>query len=100
VFDQETIFVGSMNFDPRSVRINTEVGVFLKGKVAAGKLKVSMEEKLRDYVFTLSLDEGGDIVWTYDGQSGTEVFHSEPEATFLEKLIAGITEYLPVKSQL
>ena len=100
VFDRDTVFVGSMNFDPRSIRLNTEVGAFLSGTEVAQALVQSLDEKIADYTYAVGLDESGDLIWTWSGKGAPEVLHSEPGASFLDKLVAKITQYLPVHGQL
>jgi len=39
VIDNETLFVGTFNFDPRSANLNTEVGVLLRNPVLAGMVE-------------------------------------------------------------
>jgi len=77
IFDRRTLFVGSMNLDPRSVFTNTEIGVV----VVHDKLAASMVEKLDgllpDAGFRLELkpaagpDSAPEIEWvtTEDGQT-------------------------------
>lgn len=36
VIDRTTVFVGSLNLDPRSLRVNTEVGVLVRSEALAG----------------------------------------------------------------
>ncbi len=38
VIDRRTVFVGSLNLDPRSVRVNTEVGVLVLSEALAGEV--------------------------------------------------------------
>ena len=38
--DRETIFVGSLNFDPRSIRINSEMGLFIDSAQAGAEFAV------------------------------------------------------------
>ncbi len=36
VIDRQTVFVGSLNLDPRSVKVNTEVGLLVRSEALAG----------------------------------------------------------------
>ncbi|MEI7446211.1 MAG: phospholipase D-like domain-containing protein, partial [Burkholderiales bacterium] len=38
VIDRHTVFVGSLNLDPRSVRVNTEVGVLVRSEALASDI--------------------------------------------------------------
>jgi len=44
VFDDDTVFIGSLNLDPRSLYLNTELGVVLKSESLATELKNSFGE--------------------------------------------------------
>lgn len=38
IIDRRTVFVGSLNLDPRSVRVNTEVGVLVRSELRVGRV--------------------------------------------------------------
>lgn len=99
-FDRQRMFAGSYNFDPRSVEINTEIGLFLNAPEVAEGFTREIEEDLHDYTFAVTLDSDDNLVWTYTGQGQHEVFTSEPGATLWERFQAGVTRILPIKGQL
>ena len=99
VFDRETIFVGSMNFDPRSIRINTEVGVFLSETDVVDDLMVSLEDRLKEYTYQVGVDDSGNLTWTWSGTGGVSVLNAEPGASFLDKFVAKIAQFLPIHGQ-
>ena len=47
VIDDETIFIGTFNLDPRSANLNTEVGVLIKSEELARQLTYNIERDLR-----------------------------------------------------
>lgn len=47
VIDDETIFIGTFNLDPRSANLNTEVGVLIENKELARQLSESIERDIR-----------------------------------------------------
>ncbi len=90
-------FVGSFNFDPRSVSLNTEMGLlFEHAELARGMQAVFAEEiaEKRSYKLVLS----GDAVRWQDG--GGRLLDSEPDASLRRRLVAGMISLLPVESQL
>lgn len=93
-------FVGSMNFDPRSASLNTEMGVVFADAALAGELATMFEEETAPSVsYQLSL-EGARLVWR-DRTNGTErLLRREPDASLLRRVIAGIIRILPIESQL
>ncbi|MGR3662623.1 MAG: phospholipase D-like domain-containing protein [Paracoccaceae bacterium] len=100
-FDNATAFVGSMNFDPRSIEINTEVGIFISASTFADELVQSINKNLNYYTFAVSLDENDDLIWTYVGDgTAPEIFTSEPGAGILDLIVAKVASVLPVRGQM
>ena len=47
VIDSETLFVGTFNLDPRSVNLNTEIGVIIKNEKIARQVEVNIEKDMQ-----------------------------------------------------
>ncbi|WVM93241.1 phospholipase D-like domain-containing protein [Halopseudomonas pachastrellae] len=60
VFDRKSAFVGSVNLDPRSIKLNTEVGVLIENEELAQEM-VDLFQRWtsEDYAFELSLTSRG-----------------------------------------
>jgi cardiolipin synthase C len=80
VVDGEHVFIGSMNFDPRSDQHNTEMGLFIQSpQLAQQMLKlVDVIRQQGAYRVTLAAN-GKDLVWTTTGPGGREEVVDEPE---------------------
>jgi cardiolipin synthase C len=80
VVDGERVFIGSMNFDPRSDQHNTEMGLFIQSpQLAQQMLKlVDVIRQQGAYRVTLAAN-GKDLVWTTTGPGGREEVVDEPE---------------------
>lgn len=61
--DRRYLFVGSFNFDPRSVNINTEMGIALDSPSLAAPAVDRLFQALPAHAYRLRLDAGGDIAW-------------------------------------
>ncbi|MDQ0319884.1 putative cardiolipin synthase [Pararhizobium capsulatum DSM 1112] len=98
--DGETGFVGSMNFDPRSASLNTEMGMLFTHPALVEGVNALFAEETRDInSFRLQLS-GSRIEW-YDREDGEpRRLKREPEAGFLRRLIASVIRILPIESQL
>ena len=46
VFDRQSVWIGSFNLDPRSIGINTEVGVMIDSPEIATKVAAFMENAM------------------------------------------------------
>ena len=102
-FDGEIMFVGSFNFDQRSLYINNEIGLVFHDPEIAGAAARHFEDKVNEVAFRVEFSrEGGreNMHWV-GGQGGPDVvMEEEPYATTGQKLIVGILKWLPIDSQL
>ncbi len=98
--DGKTAFVGSLNFDPRSASLNTEMGMlFTHPDLVEGVNAVFVEETRDINSFRLRLS-GNRIEW-FDREDGQpRRLRREPEAGLLRRVTAGIIRILPIESQL
>ena len=98
VIDGRTLFVGSMNFDPRSINLNTELGFIIESPEMAQALSKSFEEVLPYRSYRVELDKNGDLVWIQLNEDGTErFFTSEPNASIWRRAGVGVLSILPIE---
>ncbi|WP_149738154.1 phospholipase D family protein [Rhizobium sp. RU20A] len=99
--DGERGFVGSVNFDPRSVSLNTETGVLFSHRALVAEVDGIIDiEMAPDSAFALSLHRGL-IRWRDAGEGGRpRTLYREPEAGRIRRLTAAVIRFLPVESQL
>jgi putative cardiolipin synthase len=72
VVDRERVYVGSMNFDPRSAGINTEMGVVIESRGLAEALARLIErDMLPANSWRVELDDGGGLRWVNDRETAT-----------------------------
>ena len=101
VFDEEAIFVGSFNLDPRSSNINTEAGLYVESPELAMLLKAFMDEGVQPRnAYRLSLDAHGNLEWITSDGEGEIRYKKDPLSTFSERFKAGFYSLLPFESQL
>jgi cardiolipin synthase C len=104
VFDRSSIFIGSMNLDPRSVTLNTEVGVYCESPEAAAQVADTLEPKLDQIAWRLEErpDANGKtrIVWIDTRSDGTTVELAEPGVSTMEHIGIWFLGLLPIESQL
>ena len=95
-FDRRTGFVGSYNLDPRSSRLNTEMGVVFECPPLAKRLPEESERDLAHTAYRVELD-GRRLVWvTHEGD--TEVrYTSEPKASLRKRIKVGVLSCLPIE---
>src|SRR5271165_7154926 len=86
VIDERTVFIGSLNVDPRSARLNSELGLVIKSPDIARQVQSLLDDLSAEGSYKLSLDEKGHIVWS-SGEPGAEKFwHQEPETTLMQRV--------------
>ncbi|MBX3622466.1 MAG: phospholipase D family protein [Rhizobacter sp.] len=85
VVDGRDALVGSMNMDPRSQRLNTELGIQVRSPAIAQQLDELVDEICAGSTWRLSLAGDGSLRWTSTGPDAT-VLADEPEAGFWRKL--------------
>jgi putative cardiolipin synthase len=80
IFDRRQLFVGSLNLDPRSIYLNTELGIVVDSPELAGKVAAGFEELIApQYCYRVML-ESSELVWVSE-EGGQQVRSTrEPEA--------------------
>jgi phosphatidylserine/phosphatidylglycerophosphate/cardiolipin synthase-like enzyme len=86
VIDGQSALVGSMNMDPRSQRLNTEVGVVVRSPVIARQLDQLFDEVSQGSTWRVSLADDGSLRWTRTGPEPAVEARDEPEAGFWRRL--------------
>ncbi|MGR5484591.1 phospholipase D-like domain-containing protein [Vibrio alfacsensis] len=97
LIDEHTLFVGSMNWDPRSAELNTEMAVVIEQPEYVQESLHQLPQQLRANAYQIILRDG-DIAWL-DVTTG-ETLHSEPEASVWRKMGAWFSGILPIEDQL
>ena len=106
VFDRESIFVGSMNFDQRSMHLNTEIGLLIESSELAQELArrfVAMVQPANAYEVLLQPDpsgEGRHLIWRTIEDEKMVDLQSEPARSAWQKFEAGLLNLLPLDSEL
>jgi putative cardiolipin synthase len=96
--DRSRIYVGSFNLDPRSARLNTEMGVVLDSANLATSLSQEIDEAIPDDTYAVQLQSDGQGVEWIERTNGGEVRHTtEPGAGFLKRLWIGFLSILPIE---
>lgn len=92
--DRRSAFIGSMNIDPRSLRLNTENGVVVQSPRLAEALTSGVEQALLQQAYRVRL-EGGALRW--QGRDGEPALDHEPGASLWLRLQMGLFSLLPLE---
>jgi putative cardiolipin synthase len=81
VVDRKTVFIGSMNLDPRSDTQNTELGIFIDSpQLARELLRIVNISKLQS-AYRVRLDRDGNLEWLSMDDEQETILTEEPEAS-------------------
>lgn len=95
VIDRRVTFVGSLNLDPRSIDINTEMGVLIDNADMAGALTEKFFLNLPSFAYRVTKNEQGRLRWTVeiDGQQVVET--KDPQTSAWLRFKAWFMRILP-----
>ena len=83
VIDRQRVFIGSMNLDPRSWGINSEMGVVVDSPGLAEALARAMERDMApENAWRVTLDADGGVRWT----AGSEVLTAQPARSLWQRI--------------
>ncbi|MEH6637382.1 MAG: phospholipase D family protein, partial [Halioglobus sp.] len=97
LIDRETIFVGSLNFDPRSLMINSEMGLFIESDYAGAGLASAIFAGIDRIAYKVDLDEQGELRWTYQYGDQHEVTNRSPQTSWGRRFMVGFYGLLPIE---
>ncbi len=86
VVDGSKVFLGSMNFDPRSEKHNTEMGVFIDSPQLAREVLRLMDLDKLQASFRVIIAPDGRLRWLATDDDGEVSFDREPEVGFGTRL--------------
>ena len=101
VFDRNSLFIGSLNLDPRSGLLNTEIGLYVESPQLAAQVIDYMDEGIQpDNSYRVQLDADGNLEWVTETGGNPETFTRDPGASFWQRFLSGFIGVLPVEGQL
>lgn len=93
--DMERVFIGSFNFDPRSAKLNTEMGIVADDKQLAQDLDNIFKAEVPKSAWQVVKNrDSGKIEW-HDQTTG-KVLHQEPMSTWYQRLAVTALGWLPI----
>jgi putative cardiolipin synthase len=97
VFDDDAVFVGSANLDPRSLRINTEMGLLIESPTLNRELRSALEPDfdLRN-AWHLQRDEQDRMTWISDD----EVITHQPTPSYMRRIEDWFLTLLPIEDEM
>jgi cardiolipin synthase C len=106
VFDRQRLFIGSMNFDQRSMHLNTEIGLIIDSPELAQQIAArfqSMASPPNSYALTLlPRGEGRPprLVWRTEEDGKAVEYETEPARSDLQRFKVHLLSLLPLDKEL
>jgi putative cardiolipin synthase len=95
--DRERLFVGSFNFDPRSARLNTEMGFVIDDAALAGGVAEAFTTDIPQRSYKVELTRFGRLKWIERRNGETIVHKREPGASSLRLFFLYLLSKLPIE---
>jgi len=86
VIDQKIVFIGSLNMDERSARINSELGLVISSAEIARQVTSLLDDLSTDGSYKLQLDAAGRVEWVSGDAEAQKIWHVDPETSRTERL--------------
>ena len=98
--DNRIGFVGSFNFDPRSVSLNSEMGVLFEDEKLVAELRHRFKSEIAPEA-SYRLELKNEVLrWHGSDEGRPQTYTREPEASWFRRILAALVRYLPIESQL
>ena len=97
VIDRDKVFIGSANLDPRSLRLNTEIGLLVYSETLNVEVRSMVERDFsQENAWHLQFDEDGKVIWV----SGNVVLTSQPAGSFMQRIEDWFFMHLPIENEM
>ena len=98
VIDRKVIFVGSFNFDPRSARLNTEMGFLIDSPALASTIADGFDARIAGSAYEVVRAGDSGLAWIEHRPDGTDTIHAtEPGTSALSRAVVRGMGWLPVE---
>jgi putative cardiolipin synthase len=106
VFDRERLFIGSMNFDERSKRLNTEIGLLVDSPELSQQTMTRFERMVEpENAYALQWREPasgrkGRILWVTVENGAAVSYSREPRRSIWQRMAFTLLSWLPITGEL
>lgn len=98
--DRKRLFVGSFNLDPRSLYLNTEMGMEVESDDLAASMATSILDSLPDFAYKLRLSRKHRLQWLLQTAGVEEIITTEPQTSFWRRFTTKLLSLLPIEEQM
>lgn len=95
--DRSRFFVGSFNFDPRSRKLNTELGFVIDSPVLAQRIEAAFHESIPENSYEVHLSNTGQLYWTEHRDGRVLRYDREPGTSWWLRASVWFLSLLPIE---
>lgn len=95
--DGKQMFIGSFNFDPRSLNLNTELGFVIQSPLFASEIKSVFDQGLQQSAYQLQLSDEGKLYWLDRQGEQVQRLDQEPGTSFWQRAGVRLMSWLPIE---
>lgn len=95
--DRSRVFIGSFNFDPRSVDLNTEMGFVIDSPAIARRVATVFDTEVPPNAYEVRLNPSGDEYWIERGRGVLRRHHAEPGTSFWRRAGVSLLSAVPIE---
>jgi len=97
IYDDDSVYVGTLNLDPRSEYLNTEIGIFVKKPELTTQVHRAFLQDLDEGKYwQVKYNEKGKLIW----QCKDEIITVQPARSLWQRLANTIFSLLPIQRHL
>lgn len=94
--DSSRVFIGSYNFDPRSAKLNTEMGFVIESPRLAKDIESVFNHRVTENAYEVALNEEGELYWIERREGRVYRHETEPGTTILNRFFLYTLSRLPI----
>ncbi len=90
-FDDQKIFIGSINLDPRSKNLNTEMGIMIDSPDLTSNLANGLRRRMETFSYKVQRGPSGHLKWTTVEDGQEQSYSSEPEVSLWRRFLTSLS---------
>jgi putative cardiolipin synthase len=98
--DHARVFIGSFNFDPRSARLNTEMGFLIDSPALARRIANAFVTRIPARAYKVRLSDDGALQWVEQRDGAKRVHDEEPGTSLWRRFVVFLLSLLPIEGLL
>lgn len=95
--DAQRLFIGSFNFDPRSMHLNTELGFVIESPTLAVAISHAFRTDIPGDAYEVVLTDNGRLNWLEPTPNGVRVHTTEPGTRGWQRWAISILSKMPIE---